>query len=1635
MLDFQDDSNKGTLDFSAQKKAVPTTNIETTAQKYDLALGEDSPGVEAVTAELVNHNKPVLDTRLHAARARDFERTKNSMMEQFIKTQNRALTVEELNFFAGMTEADYNESPDNIMESTYAKKYLQTVITHDKEAAFEKSESVAPEATNQALDVFQEMAARQNIIHTVMNEIDDAEKEQSWGGYLADMGVVGLVPLQQLRLNDLVTKAPTTSVIPGNNLMEQVVYLHSLPPDQFAQEFRAAVDSIGNLQLKKQFANSVLSVSSEDIFTSNATTMLEAIDLAAGAGTLAAKGAKAITRVGKGISRANQLKGLLKGATTAGKNRVLDIADVAEKTGNFEVAAIAGASKRLNGAFNFKDHIHSINNPEKFWTGESNLAKNVTDEVLLRAKARASLADDALGGIDTPDRIDPTRLAQNVQETYDRLQTELRPIQGSILDVDDLGAPVAIPDTQIVQAAGRAPNLQEVERLQGQLKKLRAQRETPGVVRQIKQIEDRISVAGRASAAGTQTVPLPVVQAKTGKTFVVNDADNFTNTTSIEIKVGTRNGGLFPNEAAAAKFARDHLSQYRDVVPVSHGSGYYLSLVKDVPDVLENFRYMELPTDAQSESFINQWIGAFRSQKGALGNEQQKMRLAIAHGSTELESIMSDMAKPIAGLSKSELAEMKTIWEINRDYMDDATGIRGRFYNTASEFEMAFREKFNKIPSVEQAEAYQAYVQLNDMDYAIRSAGWYRDRVRMGIEQFEIKLKPTPAAPEANLLSFEGKLVNSIPWGDQGDNFFRVAHQDADGVWHVVSNKTTDPAKRAAIDDAIKGGAKIIQAGDANLKIPGLDEGGIAFTVVHDYSRGRLSIEAPYRAGGHVINKYSHYIKQPKLVGTGKDKWHVGDTAVFSAKNAADGARYAKVLEEARLKLLRNDPDLDDFVSNNLGEGMDAKAFRALFEPRKNRKGELVPGLDKELPFVATRAGQRTSDVHNLDGVRNKLRDTTKSKYNLYYEMNREYYGERGTDNIPVVSEEEGVLVTRNEGALLDPLSTLSKSSRSMVDVKLKRDYLLRSARTYVEQFRDLMPLKNQAPDVDPTSVLYSGEFLEGADPARLRQAKAVRQSILRYIGTQDADSKTLDWLQAKLSQTSLGKKVNIGESWQLPTMTDAITFGRSIASHAKLGLFNINQLFVQPQTLVNVIAISPRSGAKGFAAYFPTRAALINPKMLEHSTGVARSFGWKDAHYKEMVEGLTTSGWYRVSGDYGVIDDIANPKLFKSSAGRVADAGYVFFKEGEAVNRITAYAAAYDEWRRIAGTGATFDRRARASVLARADDMTQNMSAANNAVWQKGPAGIPAQFFTYQLRMFEQYWGGALTPGEKLRMFAAQTTMYGLPMSAGAATLVWPWQESVREYLIEHNIPYNEGVLGLIANGLPQTLLSGLGLDVEVGARYGAGGMSFLKDWMDGEKTMAELAVGASGTVFGDMASATYPVYRAVKALVSDDPTEDLYSIDADFVINTLQNVTSFSNTAKFIAAMNTGKWMSKHGTNITTVTGYEAFFKAMTGVPLSRETNAFAQMNVLKDHDNARKEISAEVTRLFRKGMGEDDDALRQEYYRKARALAVGAGLNASETSRALRRARQDNDTTLVDKMEKNLLKDLQRRGLSGN
>lgn len=1011
-------------------------------------------------------------------------------------------------------------------------------------------------------------------------------------------------------------------------------------------------------------------------------------------------------------------------------------------------------------------------------------------------------------------------------------------------------------------------------------------------------------------------------------------------------RFGDLNGRPFDSRAAAELYLKEIYKLSPSEAKVAQqGNSYFIQVQKFIDETTEGVRKANItPSNSTPVSMFNMLLNRVRTSEDLLADFQRNNRHVATHAPQVLNKFLREQIDSTArSLSKRQRSEVEEILRYNRDELNPSLGPnkRGNFYTSDVDFEKSFFDKFNKNPTEAQIAHYFNYVRVSDFDYTIRNLALYRDKGRLGLEQFSFSFKDAKGVTQ-NLPFFEGKELEKFPWG--GQNAGILIH-DSEGATRFLykhgHDGTLDQTARETVDKLINDrGFKVVQVFNPTERPFSSVEfsGGkiseqIHFVVTNTSERKPLAFQQlEYRPGGHVIYLDDWYVKQPQLqMGQAGRLHYYGDNAVMNFATQAEAIKYAERMDRARLMLKNGEPGLEDYLARNLPYSVED--FKKMFT-----KGH----LDLDAPIVHSKSGTSTFDTVSAlkgdDRYRNMV-DATKSEYNLAGSIDMSYTAERNLVLDTVIEKNGffGIAPSRQ----LDPYEALNTGLGQAVRNLWMNDYKIQAVQQWIEEFGDVMKPRFKELSNNPMYFLYNPQWNEAVvDKARLAAAKASQRAIVNFVGARSEVAGQMQFLQNKLHDSiykTFGQEAStfFGDHL-LPAIKNPDHYIRAVAFHSKLGLWNPIQMFVQAQSVSNVLAIAgPMHGLPGAtAAVLMRRMAHSNePAVLSRFADMAANLGWKRADFEEMYNIFRSTGLYEVAGEAALRDDVFDPKLYRSTVGAWLDKGTMFFNEGERIVRLTAFATAYREFK-AANPLVKIGNREVGEIMSRSDTLSASMTRASAASWQNGILSIPTQFMTYNMRIMEQFFSKRLTTAEKVRMGSWYAALYGVPTAGAAAAGVWPFYDDIKEEALKRNIDLSPAYMKGLMEGIPSMMFSlATGKDYNFSQRWGPGGTPVFRDLVRGDKSAFEVLGGPSASIVADIWGATQPAAKSLFYLVRGQ-SEDFPMRKEDWLA-IINNSSTASLATRIYTAVTYGKYISKNNVQVGPMDNMDAVMSILGVTP----------------------------------------------------------------------------------------------------
>jgi hypothetical protein len=1127
--------------------------------------------------------------------------------------------------------------------------------------------------------------------------------------------------------------------------------------------------------------------------------------------------------------------------------------------------------------------------------------------------------------------------------------------------------------------------------------------------------------------------------------------------------LGKPNKTYFDAAQQAHMFAKDiyKLSDgYYNVVPRG-ANGYAIEVTRILNETNPAFGKLLINTKTKTPVTFTSAFTSYLKGGAATSSEWLAQNLvASAHHAKSLHKVFADVAKEIGVLTKAEKENLDNLIVAMRDFTvtDPQTGeliSRGKWANNGVQFEQMYKRAYNALPTDAQTNAYFAVRQLHDFDMITRNMILYTDMARMGIEEFQFFIPVVPDAIEEGVTpttkwlkqnsTVLARAVDELP-KNQIDNSILVL--DSENLSTKLLSKAKDGTQQ--IDELLGKGYRIYQLANPDQRpFRGINNNHVQFVIAKDLERRPLSLDRlPYTEGGHVRTAESFFAKQAKFETTENgERLYSGDKTFAGFSSQAEAKKWSDAMETGRKLLLAGDDKaLEAHLLKNTPYNL--IEFKREFEPFVNPDGSIAreASFSKEIPFGWVADGQGMNDaakshMPELQSLFDGVKDTIDDPNNLFRLLGKKYTGEKDQMLRTVVEGDGDRTWKFSDARHISPLALMEESAADLSRMLSLNDLKHSAAMHWIEEAAPYLETPIDELRLDPWGHFMNPQWKgQYTDVAAVRALNASRTNTLAFAGlAKNPTDTTVDWVKQKLMNSvferSGGKAADWVDDHLIPNIVDPIQFMRQFAFHTKLGMFNPMQLFLQTQTMFHTYAITGNIGRVGSALSGLTlsQAARMTTRkgVLQALDKKAQKLGWKPGEWLESHNTLKKLRLDLVEGEVGQIDMHSNPVMFQSGFSKFLDKGTVFFKEAERAVRINAWHVAFKEFRDKFPKRA-LDNEAVNEILRRQELLAANMTRSGNANWQRGLTGPMTQFMGYQARIAEQLLGKQLTTAEKLRVGIVYAGMYGVPVSLGAATFMQipgASQDDIRKYALENGIDVNSGIADVAMNGIPAALVSWMtsdangqgGYQFNLGQRVGPGGLTTLKDLVNGDKTIFETVFGASYMIGKDFLKTVFPEDGDIIGAMADAPGKTI----SDYA-NVFSTVSSVNNTNKLLWALFTQRNMTRNGVDLGEIDKTSAIIRYLTGLEEQRFMDNYLKLEVMADLTEYNKQIGKEYRSQYKNAMKlPTGSPEREAAVKKMRALLEG--VDPQTRSKIIFQARQPDrplDESVGKSFEKKVL-----------
>jgi hypothetical protein len=280
-------------------------------------------------------------------------------------------------------------------------------------------------------------------------------------------------------------------------------------------------------------------------------------------------------------------------------------------------------------------------------------------------------------------------------------------------------------------------------------------------------------------------------------------------------------------------------------------------------------------------------------------------------------------------------------------------------------------------------------------------------------------------------------------------------------------------------------------------------------------------------------------------------------------------------------------------------------------------------------------------------------------------------------------------------------------------------------------------------------------------------------------------------------------------------------------------------------------------------------------------------------------------------------------------------------------------------------------ERQVTRSVLARASLLDSNMNSAFNSKLHTGAMSIPMQFQAYEIRMAEAMYGNALTRGEKARLFAANSALYGLRGGYFAVLGLPVGDWLVRKLQDSGYMPGENGLIDVIVHGFPSWAMAMITGDWTDFSKWGNRGIDTIDSVFENDKSLAQIASGLVGNTMVNAWENSTGLRRDLWSMMKGDGQ---FELTGDDIIQTFKTLSLVTDIDKSWLAFQTGKLYTRNGTKVTDIDKFQSVLMTITGLePLKGKDIWARQQSIKENEENFRKlerQYAVEYERALRDG-----------------------------------------------------------------
>ena len=846
------------------------------------------------------------------------------------------------------------------------------------------------------------------------------------------------------------------------------------------------------------------------------------------------------------------------------------------------------------------------------------------------------------------------------------------------------------------------------------------------------------------------------------------------------------------------------------------------------------------------------------------------------------------------------------------------------------DFDLYFRQHYNRPSTSKEMNAYSGYRLLNDFQYELDNKVIYQKKQAEGYGTV-----------------FDGELGEGIPSSNVkiADNF---AEHD-----YIYIRDTGQSIDKNFLDEGFLDNYDVLKIDDTSvLKY----DSGISTPYIA-VPKGSVEIsplqykQLTYLAGGRKrYDMDTVFLKQAnvEVLPNGK-KYRKKDAAFFTASSLPQGKRVQEEINAINdiLRKGRDEPDIrkkaEVLIQKNLTLGvdnvadwlqkMDDSALDISKDIQAVRNRGIVSGEDLPNDFV--------DDIDFLEQIDGRLGKRSKSG---------------SLEHVDALSK-----------SLLNPVASLNQNfvaSAQNASMSAYKDYTL----AYLERYRKYFDVDSNSPRMDlldakiKDGTKLTSKQMEKIEGEQQFAREVMSQRTAKEVAAQATLENNLEWALSALPEKinfgigSFDKNKFIGSSQDL-SKESLLGKVRGLIFNAKLGLFSFPAMAIQAIHAPIISIMAPAHGMKALMTYPVLRMALLSrdPQVVQEFAKQSEKLGLTGyGDMQKFFQEFRNLGFDSFGPNSAYENAAMKDNLVRSGVGKIVDKGRVFFEEGELVPRMVGYATSVREWnanfKNINPKKADItSKEASKYITQRVNTLTLGMTRADLQQGMKtGWLGLATQFQSYPLRALDAmvFPSKGLSGAERGRMVAAYAIFYG---GAGLPLLDLVVDKIVENTDVEENRALTKTLYSGVIDGL---VMASTGEDTNFASRGGLG--TWAKEIMKlltGEQAKPlDVLLGPAGSTGSGALDTLIQYAKARSSGYNPDPSQ----LTTQVIMDVAKQVSSFNNVYRAWVAYNTGKIYDSRGNQFIEISNTKNLLQIF-GIP----PQEYANVGALLAQQDKRKQI----------------------------------------------------------------------------